>query len=196
MKNLLEKIKDILYDGIDYILMIGIAVAIALTINWKLDGLFAISTIDELQAQSLETVEESTEDEEAVDNEEVASDEEKETEEASNDEDGDKPVASQEKSEEKEEENKEEDKEEDVEVAQETGTQESDKSNETVTINIPAGSLPPDIGNILTSEGLVESKDAFLKKVKETGTEKKLRDGEFEISRSSSIDDIINILAR
>ena len=43
MKDFLDKIKDILYDGTEYILMIAIIAVVALVINWRLDGLFAMN---------------------------------------------------------------------------------------------------------------------------------------------------------
>ncbi|HLS53456.1 MAG TPA: hypothetical protein VK031_05760 [Tissierellaceae bacterium] len=36
-----EKIKDILYESMDYLIMLGIIVTIALIIGWRLDALFA-----------------------------------------------------------------------------------------------------------------------------------------------------------
>lgn len=45
MKDLLEKTKDILYDGIDYIIIAAIIVGVILIINWRLDGLFAENNI-------------------------------------------------------------------------------------------------------------------------------------------------------
>lgn len=42
MKDFLDKIKDILYDGTEYILMIAIIAVVAFIINWRLDGLFAM----------------------------------------------------------------------------------------------------------------------------------------------------------
>lgn len=41
MKSFFEKIKDILYDGTEYILMIAIIAVVALIINWRIGGLFA-----------------------------------------------------------------------------------------------------------------------------------------------------------
>lgn len=41
MKDLLEKAKDILYDGIDYIIIAAIIIGVVLIINWRLDGLFS-----------------------------------------------------------------------------------------------------------------------------------------------------------
>lgn len=41
MKGFFDRIKDILYDGTEYILMIAIIAVVALVINWRLGGLFA-----------------------------------------------------------------------------------------------------------------------------------------------------------
>lgn len=210
MRNFIEKLKDILYDGIDYILIIGIIAAIAFTINWKLNGIFAVSDVDELYSQSSDT-NESTEDKDKI--EKISSDED-EVGTAEKEEDEENPTSNEDKTEETSNENKnnnennvdkqeeKNDKSENSQTAKEDNSKgagdsgKSGASGEIVVVSIPAGSLPGDIGNILTSKGLVESKDAFLKRVAETGTERKLRYGEFEISKNSTIDEIISILAR
>jgi len=205
MRNFIEKLKDILYDGIDYILIIGIIAVIAFTINWKLNGIFAVADVDELYSQSSDT-NESTEDKDKI--EKISSDED-EVDTAEKEEDEEYPTSNEDKTEETSNEiknnnennvDKQEDKKdnskEDTQTAEKYNNDNSNENNEVITVSIPAGSLPGDIGNILTSKGLVESKEAFLRRVAETGTEKKLRYGEFEISKNSTIDEIISILAR
>jgi hypothetical protein len=205
MRNFIEKLKDILYDGIDYILIIGIIAVIAFTINWKLNGIFAVADVDELYSQSSDT-NKSTEDKDKI--EEISSDED-EVDTAEKEEDEENPTSNEDKTEETSNEiknnnennvDKQEDKKdnskEDTQTAEKYNNDNSNENNEVITVSIPAGSLPGDIGNILTSKGLVESKEAFLRRVAETGTEKKLRYGEFEISKNSTIDEIISILAR
>ena len=46
MKKFIEGMKDLLYDGIDYIMMIIVIVIVALVINWRLGGLFVKDTTD------------------------------------------------------------------------------------------------------------------------------------------------------
>lgn len=41
MKELFEKLKDLLYDSIDYIIMLGIIGVVVFIIGWRLDLLFA-----------------------------------------------------------------------------------------------------------------------------------------------------------
>lgn len=43
-----DKLKDILYDSIDYIIMIGIVVVVILVIGWRLDILFTGSDVAEV----------------------------------------------------------------------------------------------------------------------------------------------------
>ena len=85
MKDFLDKIKDILYDGTEYILMIAIIAAVALVINWRLDGLFAMdvensdkqitldneSIVDDYNEYVKNTEDETPKEEETEDNEEV-----------------------------------------------------------------------------------------------------------------------------
>lgn len=191
MRSFIEKIKDILYDGIDYILMVGIIVAIAFIINWKIDGLFAISDVNELHAQSSEASEESSQEEENNHTNTPAQQEEKDN--SSNEDQEDKPANEVEENSNSSN-GSNQDKEANEEEVVDKGNEEVANSNEKVTINIPAGSLPGDIGNILASQGLVSSRDEFLKKVRETNTEKKLRYGKFEIAKNASVDEIIRVL--
>jgi len=200
MRNFIEKLKDILYDGIDYILIIGIIAAIALTINSKLNGIFAVSDVEELYSESSEVeksleendkTEEVSSNEDEVDKEETASEENVDKTEETSEDNKNNNENNVDKPEKKEDTSKE-----NTQTAEETNKEKSDESNEVVIVSIPAGSLPGDIGNILTSNGLVESKEVFLKRVAETGTEKKLRYGKFKISKNSTIDEIINILAK
>ena len=46
MKSFFEKLKDILYDCVDYIIMILVIIVVILIINWRLGGLFAKDAIE------------------------------------------------------------------------------------------------------------------------------------------------------
>ncbi|MBU5437384.1 endolytic transglycosylase MltG [Tissierella sp. MSJ-40] len=69
-------------------------------------------------------------------------------------------------------------------------------TNEIVKINIPAGSVSAQIGSILESQGLVSSKDDFVQKAQELKLDTKLKSGDFEINKNSSIEDILKILSK
>ncbi len=63
------------------------------------------------------------------------------------------------------------------------------------TINIPEGSFPSKIADILLNSNLIDDKDKFLNRSVELGLDTRLRSGKFEIEVGTSLDDIIKILA-
>lgn len=142
-----DKIKDFLYDGMDYIVMLLIIAAIALVINWRLDGLFTVETTD-FGNESSASAEESVVDE-------FVEEQEKEKAKKENEEDKD------------------------------------EETDNVININIPAGSLPGDIADILVSNNLIEDKSEFLDMVVELQLETKLRSGKYELRENATLEDII-----
>ena len=69
-------------------------------------------------------------------------------------------------------------------------------SDTIVKISIPAGSLPSKIGSILEDNGLVEDKNVFVQKAIDLNLETKLKYGDFEISKDSSMEEILEILTK
>lgn len=65
-----------------------------------------------------------------------------------------------------------------------------------VYIEIPSGTLPGEIGNILVANNLIDSQNEFINKVIQMGVEKKLKSGSFKIAKGSSLEEIINILTK
>lgn len=63
------------------------------------------------------------------------------------------------------------------------------------TINIPDGSFPSKIGDILINSNLIDDKDEFLNRSVALGLDTKLRSGTFEIEVGTSLDNIIKIIA-
>lgn len=85
--------------------------------------------------------------------------------------------------------------------------QDEDKPNETInptptesdvvaTVEIPAGSFPSKIGDILINSNLITDKNEFLNRSVEMGLDTKLQSGSFEISIGTNLDDIIKIIAK
>jgi len=64
------------------------------------------------------------------------------------------------------------------------------------TVEIPAGSFPSKIGDILISSNLINDKNEFLNRSVEMGLDTKLQSGTFEISVGTGLDDIIKIIAK
>ncbi len=169
MNNFFERLKDILYDSIDYIIMLAIIVGVVFVIGWRLDVLFAKDNLDNEPKDQIivetpkDPIEEPKEDdilEENLDTEgEILDNEEN------------KPEDNLEKA----------PKEEEITI---------------VTINIPEGSLPSKIGSILESNGLVSSKNDFVIKAQEMNLDRSLRSGKYEIKKNSSLEEIVKIIAR
>lgn len=65
-----------------------------------------------------------------------------------------------------------------------------------VTINIPSGSYPSDIADILLSNELISDKEEFLDRAVKLELDTKLQSGEFIIKKGLSVDDILKIIAR
>lgn len=63
------------------------------------------------------------------------------------------------------------------------------------TINIPEGSFPSSIGDILLNSNLIDDKNAFLDRSVELGLDTRLRSGTFEIEVGTSLDNVIKIIA-
>ncbi len=174
MKKIIEKIKDILYDTFDYVVMIGIVVAVVAVIGWRLDVLFA-SDIKDIPATEIHTAvgsgsstkeesekEKNGEDVEKVDNPdgEAAEVEDKETVEEPNDSQPLKPTG------------------------------------EMIKVEIPEGSHPDKIGSILVDAGVIDNSKNFIAKAIELDKETKLKSGKFNIPKSTTYEEVIAILSK
>ena len=63
------------------------------------------------------------------------------------------------------------------------------------TINIPEGSFPSKIGDILLDSNLIDNKEDFLDRSIELGLDTRMRSGTFDIEVGTSLDNIIKIIA-
>ncbi len=178
MKNFIEGIKDILYDSIDYIIMIGIIGIVVFIIGWRLDLLFAKDALDIP----------------SKDNIVIENNEEKQP-----DSIRDNPDQAVEESSEETQDDEPKDNNEDNVIVENSPQDSNDGVVEStegkiVKITIPPGSLPSKIGSILESNGLV-SKTEFVQKAQELKLDTKLKSGSFEIKTGSSAEDIVKLIA-
>lgn len=63
------------------------------------------------------------------------------------------------------------------------------------TVEIPEGSFPSTIADILLNSNLIKDKNEFLNRAIAMGLDTKLRSGSFEIEVGTSLDNVIKILA-
>ena len=66
----------------------------------------------------------------------------------------------------------------------------------TIEVNIPAKSLPGEIGKILEQQGVVSSATDFVNKCVELKLDTKLKSGKFTFNKGASLDDVVKIIAQ
>ncbi|MBS4536576.1 hypothetical protein GOQ29_13205 [Clostridium sp. D2Q-14] len=169
MKNKFEKIKDLLYDYIDYVLIILVVVIIGGIIGWRLEILFNDNETEAITS-NIDSIEK--------DVDENSSKKEKEDSNANKEEKNDS------------EENKDND-----EKSSSSKDDKSSKNDEEIAIEIPQGSLPSDTAQILLDNDLIDDVDKFIDRAEALKLETKLRSGEFTFNKGSDLDNIIKTLA-
>lgn len=170
MKDLIESIKDLFYDVMDYLIIIVVVISVALVLNWRLGILFhgdsdAIAKegdskqTTEEQTKTSVTIEEVTDDSTQVSNEEQINDSD-----SSN-------------------------------QNQQSTVSNNTSGNEHILVNIPQGSSTDKIGRILMENNIITNSRDFSIKASEMKLDTKLRAGKFQIPNNSELEDVIKILA-
>lgn len=205
-----DKTKDLFYNAIDYLVMLVIIIGVVIILGWKFEMLFNKSATDDNQIVENNTEEDvkPTEndtvtkdisevdkiDKEQSDNTEnpneteVTTDENTDTE--NTDENGTTETEQPTETENGDTETTEN------ETTVETDTKPAENAGGEVTINIPAGTLPGATGQILADNGIVESSEAFVKKAVELGLDRKLKSGEFKLTKGMSLDAVVKSIAK
>lgn len=172
--NGFEKLRDILYDSIDYVFMLAIIVVVALVIGWRLDVLFAKDALEIPPSTVI------------VDNSDRPQDGEEEPSEDPGTETPGDPSGEQPQEEPST-----------APAAEPQPTQPPPSpQTQSVKIIIPEGSLPGKIGLILEENGVVASSRDFLAKVVEMKLDTKLKSGTFTIQKGLSIEEVVKIITK
>lgn len=205
-----DKTKDLFYNAIDYLVMLVIIIGVVIILGWKFEMLFNKSATDDNEIVENNTEEDvkPTEDDtvtkdisevDKIDKEqsentenpnetEVTTDENTDTE--NTDENGATETEQPTETETTETETTEN------ETTAQTDTKPAENAGGEVTINIPAGTLPGATGQILADNGIVESSEAFVKKAVELGLDRKLKSGEFKLTKGMSLDAVVKAIAK
>ncbi len=194
-----DKTKDLLFNTIDYVVMIVIILGIVVILGHKFELLFNKGKVDSEVAQTDETNPEVN-----ITNEDLNNKNDENTENADNNSAVDSNTNQDENAE-------------STEIDLTENTEENNNTNETeennnedskpadttpqatgeeVKITIPQGTLPGGIGEILASQGLVSSKEDFINKAVELQMDRKLRSGEFTFKKGQSLEEIIRTIAK
>lgn len=183
MSNFLDKLKDLLYDSVDYIIMLGIVGLVVFIIGWRLDLLFATNMNDTLEKNNI-VAENNTEDTPKSPNIESENDIE-------NPDDSEEDLDESKTDEDQAVDSNSDDNSEDT-----TNPEENTVAEETHHITIPSGSSSESIGELLESKNLISSSSDFVAKAEELNLSTKLRSGEYEIKSNSSLEDIIKSITK
>lgn len=211
-----DKTKDLFYNAIDYLVMLVIIIGVVIILGWKFEMLFNKSATDDNQIVENNTEEdvkpteddtvtkdisevdkidkeqskntENTENTENPNETEVTTDENNDTE--NTDENGTTETEQPTETETTDTETTEN------ETTAQTDTKPAENAGGEVTINIPAGTLPGATGQILADNGIVESSEAFVKKAVELGLDRKLKSGEFKLTKGMSLDAVVKAIAK
>ena len=192
--NFWEKFKDFLYNSIDYIIMLIVIIAVVCIISWRLDILFVNNGANSTLTKNIEN---NNDDKKVVEN--IDGDQNNE---ASNEDNGEKLPETAGNSETSDEEAPVEtagdakDTEEKPEEKPAEKAEEKPAQTGTVEVNIPAKSLPGEIGKILEQQGVVSSATDFVNKCVELKLDTKLKSGKFTINKGASLDDVVKIIAQ
>ena len=208
-----DKTKDLFYNAIDYLVMLVIIIGVVIILGWKFEMLFNKSATDDNEIVENNTEEdvkpteddtvtkdisevdkidkeqsENTENTENPNETEVTTDENTDTE--NTDENGTTETEQPTETENGDTETTEN------ETTAQTDTKPAENAGGEVTINIPAGTLPGATGQILADNGIVESSEAFVKKAVELGLDRKLKSGEFKLTKGMSLDAVVKAIAK
>ena len=173
MKKFTENVKDFMYDAIDYILILVVIAVVAGIIGWRLDILFAKDIdVNTTHKNKIETSKQSNNpNDEVIDSENGHSSDTT----PDNDSQGNTNVSQSNKN---------------------NNSENLSSSSQTINVVIPEGTLCPKIADILLQKGVIKDKKEFLAKASELKLDTKLKSGEYQLSPSSSLENILKTLSK
>lgn len=217
-----DKTKDLFYNAIDYLVMLVIIIGVVIILGWKFEMLFNKSTTDDTTVVENNTEEDVKPTESDTGKKDISEVDKIDKKQSENNENTDSNPNETDVSTSDENNDTNSDKNADTNTTDENNTTDtnntSDTNNETdtnkpdetkqtetkpaenaggeVTVNIPAGTLPGATGQILADNGIVESSEAFVKKAVELGLDRKLKSGEFKLTKGMSLDAVVKAIAK
>ncbi|HLR33999.1 MAG TPA: hypothetical protein VK071_01545 [Tissierellales bacterium] len=193
MNKFLEKLKDLLYDATDYIIMLVVVLVVAGIIGWRLEILFAEDGLDKEPQKSKIVASDKVDKNKEKDDETTKKDKDiEENKDKQDNEKDDKNKGENEKGEDKDlnkDKNNAKDK-------KDKDKKDKDKKDKVITVSIPEGSVSDEIAEILLNDGLIKDKGDFLKTAENLKLETKLKPGKFEIKADSTYEEILEILSK
>ncbi len=186
MKKIINWFKDMFYNATDYAIILFVVVAVAAVLIWRFDILFNLKIEKDILEPNPINISDNK-DKDKSDTSEDKSDDDKDD--SSNNEgnqgtDTNNPAAPEGNG----------DSEDDKKPEQ--GNTNPTNDGAEISINIPEGTFPGKIADILIEKALIDDKQAFIIRCTELKLDTKLKSGDFKIKKGTSLDDIIKIIAK
>ena len=202
-----DKTKDLFYNAIDYLVMLVIIIGVVIILGWKFEMLFNKSATDDneivennteedVKPTESDTVTKDISEVDKIDKEQSENTENPNETEVTTDENTDIEENGTTETEQPTETETTDTETTENETTAQTDTKPAENTGGEVTINIPAGTLPGATGQILADNGIVESSEAFVKKAVELGLDRKLKSGEFKLTKGMSLDAVVKAIAK
>lgn len=211
-----DKTKDLFYNAIDYLVMLVIIIGVVIILGWKFEMLFNKSTTDDTTVVENNTEEDVKPTESDTGKKDISEVDKIDKKQSENNENTDSNPNETDVSTSDENNDTNSDTNADTNTTDENNTSDTNSETDTnkpdetkqpetkpaenaggeVTVNIPAGTLPGATGQILADNGIVESSEAFVKKAVELGLDRKLKSGEFKLTKGMSLDAVVKAIAK
>ncbi len=181
VKRIINWFRDLIYNFTDYAIILCVIAAVAAILIWRFNALFDLKIDKDTIKPDTPPIDISA-DQDNIPNNDDNSDGSDETNNPDNSEDPDNNDSNTPD----DDQNNQPDQNNDSDVA--VGTE--------ISFNVPAGSFPSKIADILLTNNLIEDKQAFLTRCVELKLDTKLKSGDFTIKKGTSLDEIIKLLAK
>lgn len=207
-----DKTKDLFYNAIDYLVMLVIIIGVVIILGWKFEMLFNKSTTDDTTVVENNTEEDVKPTESDTGKKDISEVDKIDKKQSENNENTDSnpnetDVSTSDENNDTNSDTNTTDENNTSDTNNETDTNKPDETKQPetkpaenaggeVTVNIPAGTLPGATGQILADNGIVESSEAFVKKAVELGLDRKLKSGEFKLTKGMSLDAVVKAIAK
>lgn len=186
MKKIINWFKDLIYNFTDYAIILCVIAGVAAILIWRFNVLFDLK-IDKdtikpvtppIEISDNDNDDKNKDDDENKDNTDVSG----------NDTDSNTSGNNQNNQTDNTDNNKDDETNNNDSTDVATGTE--------ITFNIPAGTFPSKIADILLANGLIDDKQVFLTRCVELKLDTKLKPGDFTIKKGTSLDEIIKTIAK
>lgn len=183
MKKLIDRLKDVLYDSMDVVLVVAIFLVVGGTILWRLDVLFT-PNMDKEPLEQSSNIDGSTDN--STDND------------GSNPDNSNDSTQNQDNTDGTQQGNNDDGNQQNGSDSNTDSSPNDPNTIKVITVKIPEGALAPTIADILINNGLIaaDSKFSFLARAQQLGLDTKFKPGVFQIKQDASVDTIIKIIAK